>query len=193
MRKQSTKWVVYFFVFALILVDCNLASGNSSHFLRRAIKISRKLERKICNYYRTRNFFELGRIIEKNLIDIQKLPKKHYNDCFYRALGSYYYFDKEYKKALKSFLKIENYTLNDIINLSAIYIKLNDLKKAERILLDGNKKYSQSPGLLYNLAILYIKKKNYYRARKYLLQILNLPIFVDIKQRAYTLLKYIGY
>jgi len=96
MRKQSTKWVVYFFVFALILVDCNLASGNSSHFLRRAIKISRKLERKICNYYRTRNFFELGRIIEKNLIDIQKLPKKHYNDCFYRALGSYYYFDKEY-------------------------------------------------------------------------------------------------
>jgi tetratricopeptide (TPR) repeat protein len=94
---------------------------------------------------------------------------------------------------LKWYKKIEKFEFNDVVNLSYLYIKTNNLVQAKDVLTRALIKYENETHLLYNLAIVYVKEKDYSKARECLFKVLNSPVEEDLKAKTLRLLNYIGY
>lgn len=156
-----------------------------------AMAMEKGLVDQICTHYEERDFLLLARDLRG--ITPEDLEKGIWPDCLYRAAGTFWYLKGEYEASVSSLLKVGKPTLLDIVNTSSAYIKLSRLEKAKELLSRAYIKYGDKVGILYNLAIVYVKEGSYSRARGYLFKVLNLPVEDDIKTRALNLLNYIGY
>ena len=147
----------------------------------------------ICYLYNKRDFVNLDYYFLKKKVKLKNLFKYRFSDCTNRALGLYFYLNNCYDYALYFLLKVRHYTLSDLVNLSAIYIKKKEYDQAIKILKLARIKYGDEKHILMNLAISYIEKKNYLKAREYLLKLLEMDISKDLKDRVLQILNYIGY
>jgi tetratricopeptide (TPR) repeat protein len=177
-----------FWIVIISFCFCLVVKNSEACFYNKRFK--KRIINRICKTYEERDFFKLERLIQQFQFD----NNTRYPDCFYRALGSYYYYNNDYQKALEFFSRVKNINFRDIINLSAIYIKLKKWKKAEDLLLKAKLKYTSEPELFYNLAIVYVQEKKYFKARSCLFKVLNSYKFDEnLRRKALILLNYIGY
>lgn len=146
----------------------------------------------ICYLYNKRDFINLDYFI-KEKVKIKNLFKYKFSECTKRALGVYFYLQGCYDYSLKFFLQIRHYTLPDLVNLSAAYIKKKKYNSAIKLLKLAQIKYGDEEHILMNLAISYIKLGKYEKAREYLLKLLSMDVSKDLKNRVLKILNYIGY
>ncbi|HIC87615.1 MAG TPA: tetratricopeptide repeat protein [Aquificae bacterium] len=162
-------------------------------FFNVSFALSQKyIDNYICYLYTKRDFINLDYFIKKK-IKVEDLFKYKLSNCSKRALGLYFYLQGCYDIALKFFLQIRYYTLADLINLSATYIKKGKYNSAVKLLKLAKIKYGDEKHILMNLAISYIKLGKYEKAREYLLKLLDMDISKDLKNRVLRILNYIGY
>jgi len=146
----------------------------------------------ICYLYNKRDFINLDYFI-KEKVKVENLFKYKFSECTKRALGVYFYLQGCYDYSLKFLLQIRHYTLPDLINLSAAYIKKKKYKSAIKLLKLAQIKYGNEKHILMNLAISYIKLNKYEKAREYLLKLLSMDVPKDFKSKVLKILNYIGY
>ncbi len=195
MKKQWKKAIICLVVIAIFCETFKIIPAWSKN--KKIFSFSNQEISTICSLYEKRKFFLLSKFLQKRLNLIEKSilreNKKNYPACFLRALGTYMYYNENYIGALYFFEKVRNYELIDLVNLSAIYLKLGKLKKAEKVLEYAILQYPKNPNLLYNYAVYYVRVKRYKKAREVLLNLLNLlEVKPELKLRAYKLLNYLN-
>jgi len=178
-------------VFMLILT---LVVFSSSGF---ASTVSLTMDLKICRLFKDRNIVELDNFLSGY---VKKLPGKwlfrpaDFSECSRRAIGMWYYVKGNYGEAIKWLKSVRSSELMDVVNLSAALIKDGKLDKAESLIKKASVKYGNEKHLLFNLALVYIKKGDYKLARKKLITILNSPdVDKSLKSKALDILGLIGY
>jgi len=167
----------------------NFVNSNAPSVSKKKFSVSKIAE--ICRIYKRRDFLLLSKKIQQ--IPYHLYYKLKCPDCFCRAVGTYLILEQNFSEALKWYKKIEKFEFNDVVNLSYLYIKTNNLAQAKDVLTKALIKYENETHLLYNLAIVYVKEKDYSKARECLFKVLNSPVEEDLKAKTLRLLNYIGY
>jgi len=152
---------------------------------------------KICRLFKDRNIVKLDGFLSDY---VRRIPAKflfqpaNFSDCSRRAIGMWYYTKGNYGEAVKWLKSVRNFGLMDAVNLSAALIKAGKLDEAEKLIKEASVKYENEKHLLFNLALVYIKKGKYKLARQELITILNSPdADKSLKSKALDILGLIGY
>jgi|GEM_PF-4858295 predicted Zn-dependent protease len=148
------------------------------------------LDSKICELFTKRDMISLDNLLSEITVD-KNLVK---SDCSRIAVGVWFYNMGNYGEAEDWLRSVSSPSFMQVVNLSAVLIKENRLKEAEKLLKMAIVEYGEKKELMFNLAIVYVKNKNFRLARHYLIKILNSAEISDsLKSKALDILNLIGY